>query len=479
VDLKEKIRESPNKPGVYLFKDGTKAIIYVGKAASINKRLKSHFSKTASVKQRAMIDNVADVDYILTPDESTALLLESALIKKHDPKYNISLKDDKSYPRLKLTINEEFPRLSIIRALKDDGAVYFGPYTNSKLLRSAVDFMRRTFPLRTCQKMPDKECLNFYIGQCIAPCVDRTKKKEYLKIVEEVKLLLDGNHNQLIERLNDQMQEASLKKEYERATKIRDRLKALSVVSAGSSKFKDIPDKDRIRFYPNQQIEQLRNILDLPKTPHIIEAFDVSNTFGKGAVGSMVSFKDGKPNTSAYRKFKIKTVRGIDDYSMMREIISRRYNRLIYEKSPLPDLIIIDGGKGHLIASKKELVRLNLWNIPTISIAKGLEKIFVSEKKEPLLLGKFEAALLLLRRIRDEAHRFAISYHRLLRKKEIGVSELDNIDGIGPKKKASLIRYFGSLDEIRMADVEDLIKVDYINEKYAKSIYNYFRGEGI
>jgi len=472
--FKEKIDNSPNSPGVYLFKDKTKKVIYVGKAISIRKRLRSHFQKTVSSKQKALIENVADIDHLLTPDESTALLLEAALIKRYDPKYNIALRDDKSYPRLKLTANEEYPRLFITRRLKNDGALYFGPYTNAKLLRGALDFMRRNFPLRTCLKIPKKECLNFHIGQCLGPCVDDTKKRKYLKVTEELKLFLDGRRQKLLDYLNKQMQEASENKEYEEAVKIRDRVRALSVVAGSSSQTQKLSESPKPRFYPDQQIEQLRSILNLPKIPYLIEAFDVSNTFGKGAVGSMVSFKDGKPNRSQYRRFKIKTVRGIDDYSMMREIILRRYNRLLYEKGVAPDLVIVDGGRAHLAACKKQLAQMKLWDMPTISIAKGLDRIYLTDSKEPIILGKFEAAHLLLQRIRDEAHRFAINYHRQIRRKEIGISELDNIDGVGPKRKALLMTHFGSLDEIKMADMQDLIKVSYIDEKQAKIIYDYF-----
>ncbi|NQT95398.1 MAG: excinuclease ABC subunit UvrC [Candidatus Omnitrophica bacterium] len=477
--IKEKIEASPNAAGVYLFKDKQNSILYIGKAASIRKRLKSHFSKTPLPKQKALINKTKDIDYILTPDESTALLLESALIKRYNPHYNVDLKDDKSYPRLKLTVNEEFPRLFITRKLKDDGALYFGPYTNAKLLRKALTFMRMTFPLRTCQRMPKKECLNYHIGQCLAPCVGKSGKKEYLRVIDELKLFLDGKRDELLNLLNLQMKEASENKEYERAAKIRDRIRALSLVIEANVKNHTVLESKKVRFYPDQQVEELRTILKLPKTPHIIEAFDVSNIFGKEAVGSMVSFKEGKPDREEYRRFKIRTVKGIDDYSMMREIVSRRCRRILAEEKSLPDLIIIDGGKGHLSAVKKQLRQLRLLDLPVISIAKRLDKIYLSEDREPMLLGKFEATLLLLQRIRDEAHRFAIGYHRLLRRKEIGLSELDNIEGVGPRKKVSLMRHFGSLNEIKMADIEDLIKVEYVNEKQAKTIYDYFRGKSI
>ncbi|MFC1807087.1 GIY-YIG nuclease family protein [Candidatus Omnitrophota bacterium] len=475
MDLKEKIRESPNSPGVYLFKDKSPNIIYVGKALSIRKRIRSHFAKDISGKQKMLIDSTEDIDYILTPDESTALLLEAALIKKYDPKYNVSLKDDKSYPRLKLTINEEYPRLFITRKLKDDGAIYFGPYTNSKLLRKAVEFMRRTFPLRTCRVMQKKECLDYHIGQCLGPCVDDSKRSECDKVVKELCLFLNGDREELLGLLVKEMKLASEAKDFELATRLRDRIKALSVVSQSAVGVKGSDSLGEEYLYSSAQLDELTSVIGLGKKPSVIEAFDISNISGKEAVGSMVYFKDGKPDGSQYRKFKIKTVNVIDDYRMMSEIVSRRYRHLLREGLPLPNLVIIDGGKGHLAAARRQIRKLGLLNLPVISVAKRPDKIYISEDKEPILLGKFRATLYLIQRIRDEAHRFAIEYHRVLRRKSAGVSELDNVRGIGQKRKQSLMRHFGSLKEIKTADIDDLKGVEFISEKEAKAIYNYFR----
>lgn len=475
MDINAKIKNSPNTAGVYLLKDKGGEVIYIGKASSIRKRLRNHFKNDAQARQRALIEASCDLDYILTPDESTALLLEAALIKKYNPRYNVALRDDKSYPRLKLTLNEEYPRLFITRRLKSDDAVYFGPYTSAKLLRKALMFMRRVFPLRTCRVIPNQVCLNFHIGQCLAPCIEKNSKEGYLKVVEELRLFLDGKQDQLIRSLAEQMKQASENKDYEKAATIRDRIKALSLVTGQlqQAAVMEVLQK-RPYLHPSLQIEQLGAILNLPKVPSVVEAFDVSNISGKEAVGSMISFKDGKPEKNQYRKFRIKTVGVIDDYSMIREIVSRRYTYLLNQGLALPDLIIIDGGKGHLAAAKQELNRLGLWGIPVISIAKGPDRLYISKDKEPIMLGRFEAALLLVQRIRDEAHRFAIGYHRLLRRKQTSASELDNIEGVGPKRKAYLIGHFGSLDEIKMADIEDLKKVKFISEKEAKAIYNYF-----
>jgi len=482
MGIKEKVSALPDLPGVYLFKDGEGNIIYIGKAASVKKRLKTHFSKSGLSRHGVLLNNIADLDYILTSDESTALLLEAALIKRYNPRYNVLLKDDKSYPRLKLTLNENYPRLLIVRNIKPDNALYFGPYTNAKLLREAFKFMRRVFPLRTCQKIPRKAsyhgCLDFHIGQCIGPCLNNNRKREYLAIVEELRLFLEGKQGELIELLKSQMKRSAAEKDYENAARIRNRIQALSVISNPVERH---PDKavsvysGRMPVVTPLQVEELRSLLKLPHALHIIEAFDVSNTSGKEAVGSMVCFVDGKPHKNRYMHFKIKTVHIIDDYSMMREIISRRYRRLLSERGTFPDLIIIDGGKGHLAAAKIELRALKIINIPVIGIAKNPDKLYTHEKKGPILLGKFAQALLFCERIRDEAHRFAISYHRLLRRKGTRASELDEIKGIGPRRKAELIKYFGSLDKIKTAAITELKKVDFVDEKEAKAIYDYFR----
>ena len=488
MGIKEKIAELPDLPGVYLFKNKDYKIIYIGKAASVKKRLRGHFAKGGSSKHVMLLSNIVDIDYILTSDESTALLLEAALIKRYSPRYNVLLKDDKSYPRLKLTINEDYPRLLITRKVKPDHALYFGPFTNAKLLREAFKFMRRVFPLRTCQKMPaqtnKRGCLDFHIGQCIGPCMHNNRSKEYNAIVGELRFFLEGRQKELIELLRSQMHKVAEDKDYESAARIRNRMQALSVVS-GADNSVDLPcahsgkvctdSMSRMPATIPLQVEDLRSLLKLVNPLRTIEAFDVSNISGKEAVGSMVCFTDGKPRKSRYMHFKIKTVHVIDDYSMMREIVSRRYKRLLSERSALPDLIIIDGGKGHLAASKAELRSLRIVNIPVIGIAKNPDKIYVHERKDPILFGKFTQALLFCERVRDEAHRFAISYHRILRRRGLSASALDEIKGIGPIRKAELIKYFGSLDNIKTAGIAELKKVNFVDGKEAKAIYDHFR----
>lgn len=473
------INKAPDTCGVYIIKDAQANIIYIGKATSIRKRLKSHFAKTIlSSKQHALIESARDIDYIPTSSPEAALLLEAALIKRYSPKYNAALKDDKSYPALKLTINEDFPRLSITRRKVPDGSIYFGPYTNAKLLRKALKLLSILFPLRRCKKIPAKPCLDFHIGQCLAPCIDKISKGDYRKIVENLILFLEGKTTELQKALIEDMDKASKEGNFELAARIRDQIKALKIVtphhSVASGAGQAALPVRQAGVPISAQMQDLAQKLSLPKPPLMIEAFDASNIQGKEATGSVVVFKDGKPAISLYRKFKIKTVKGIDDYSMIAEVVGRRYSRLLKEKSPLPDLIIIDGGKGHLLSAKKQLRKLGIWQIPVIAIAKRFELIYAQENKEPLGIDPTTPSALLIQRIRDEAHRFAINYHRLLRGKNVSQSELDNIPGIGMTKKKLLLEHFGSVDEIKMAELGDLAKVKYINEKQARQIYDYF-----
>ncbi len=473
MDIKEKISRTPLTCGVYLIKDADNNVIYVGKATSIRNRLKSHFAKKATfARQHALTETAADLDYIPTSSPEAALLLEAALVKMYSPKFNVVLKDDKSYPVLKLTINEEFPRLLIARQKSNDGALYFGPYTNAKLLRKALKLMGRIFPLRKCKNPIQKPCLYSHIGECLAH--GSISKQDYRKIVDNLILFLEGKATQLNEQLLNDMDSASKEGNFELAAKLRDQIKAIKIVTTAN--YGDNFDfAKKVAVTISAQMQDLAQKLSLPKPPVRIEAFDVSNIQGKEATGSVVVFKDGKPVPSLYRKFKIRTVGQIDDYSMMAEIVGRRYYRLLKENTGLPDLIIIDGGKGHLMSAKKQLHKMRIWQVPVIAIAKSFELIYTQETKEPLGLDPASPASLLVQRIRDEAHRFAINYHRLLRGKKVFASELDNVTGLGPKKKRLLLEHFGSVDEIKMAEIDDLAKVKYINEKQARKIYDYFK----
>ena len=410
MGVKETINKLPHSPGVYIMKNGPGDILYVGKANDLKKRVSSYFQRSRSHPERInlLVSQVVSIDFIPTSTGAEALIYENGLIKQLSPKYNVELRDDKSYPMLKLTINEKFPRLMMTREKKADGAVYYGPYTSAGLLKDALKILQKLFPLRTCNKIPKKECLQFHIQQCLGPCVGKIKEERYNELVAQLKLFLEGRRAELLKLLADKMKELSKSERFEEALEYRDRLEALSAVK-----------EDRVSYRPMDELEELARILGIRGRLERIEAFDISNIMGDEACGSMVYFFKGRPDKNEYRKFKIKTVTGMDDYSMMREIVHRRYTRSIEEKKALPNLIVIDGGKGHLGVALDELKKLSLDNIPAIGIAKQFEYIYAKDRKDPIILPKESKALHLLERIRDEAHRFAISYHKKLMSKRI------------------------------------------------------------
>ena len=407
--LKKRIQELPSRPGVYLFLDRDGKVIYIGKALSIKKRVAGHFHHfdNGFSKEGILLSQVRSIDALETPTEAEALLLEAALVKEKLPKYNADLRDDKSYPFLKITA-EEYPRLLIVRERKADGGKYFGPYTNVRLLRQALRWLRREFPLRTCRKLPKKVCLMYHIGQCAGPCEGLQSAAGYNETRKELEKFLLGRRDALVKSLTRRIKEHAAKREYERAQSLFEITRALSSVPVTGPAPKGI----------ESVLDQAQNIFLLPAPPRHIECFDISNIHGKEAVGSMVVFRDAKPRRSEYRRFKIRTVEGIDDYRMMREVVGRRYRRLLGEKTALPDLVVIDGGRGHLMAAKKELDALGLEKLSLISIAKQHEIIFSPGRETPLILPGRSNVLQLIRHLRDEAHRFAISYHRLLHRKE-------------------------------------------------------------
>jgi excinuclease ABC subunit C len=309
---------------------------------------------------------------------------------------------------LKLTVNDEFPRLLITREKRDDGAMYYGPYTSAKLLKDALKILQKLFPLRTCTRFPKKECLQFHIHQCLGPCAGKIGREQYKNLVAQLKLFLEGRRAELLKFLSDKMKELSKEERFEEALEYRQRLEALSCVK-----------EDRVSYKPMDELAELKNVLAIVGRLERIEAFDVSNIMGEEACGSMVYFYKGKPDKNEYRRFRINTIRGMDDYGMMREIVRRRYSRSKEEEKALPDLIVIDGGRGHLGVAMDELRKLSLEHIPAIGIAKQFEHIYTRDNKEPIVLPRESKALHLLERIRDEAHRFAISYHKKLMSKRI------------------------------------------------------------
>ena len=409
--LKEKIAQLPQAPGVYIFKDAEGKIIYIGKAKSLKKRVQSYFNRLLSAKTQVMVSKIADFEYRPAASPSQAQLMESALIKEHLPQYNISLKDDKSFPLIRIT-GEDFPIVSICRrkkALKNDTSLYFGPYTDAGLLRQALKAIRRVFGFRSCKQLPRTMCLYGRINLCPAPCICKVSRSDYRDTIKDIIMFLESKHSQLIDKLSLKMHEAARRRDFEEAARVRDQINALAAVTATAAPLAAIA---------LTQSEDLGKALGLQRTPKRIEAFDISDIFGKEACGSMVSFYKGLPDKNHYRRFRIKTVAGIDDYKMLAEVVARRYSRLLKEKLPLPDLILIDGGKGHLLTAGKELEKLGL-QIPLVSIAKDRENIYTKEKAQPLRFASEGPALNLIRRIRDEAHRFALSYHHVLRRKSI------------------------------------------------------------
>lgn len=405
--LKNQAALAPDAPGVYLMRDKTGRVLYVGKAKSLKKRLLNYFGARLETKTQALMAKVEQIDLRLAPSEAMALLLEYKLIHEFSPHYNILLKDDKSFPWVRVS-GEAYPCLQIVRRKTDAGARYLGPYTSANLLKSALKIIRREFPFRSCPTLPRKSCIYHRINLCPAPCIGKIDCLAYRQLIDNVILILEGQGDLLVKKLAEQMQEKSQAKDFEAAARIRDQISVLSELSGG-------PQRNGVQ----NELESLKNGLGLENLPSRIEGFDLSNLSGIQAVGSMVSFYQGSPDKNNYRRFKIKSFSGIDDYKMLAEVVRRRYTRLLQEKKPLPDLLLIDGGKGHILTAAKQLAGLGL-QIPLVSIAKEKENIYKidpSGKIGRVVLG--EAALNLIRRIRDEAHRFALAYHHLLRRKSL------------------------------------------------------------
>ncbi|OGX42227.1 MAG: hypothetical protein A3G91_00025 [Omnitrophica WOR_2 bacterium RIFCSPLOWO2_12_FULL_50_9] len=407
----EKLKNIPLTSGVYLMKNAVGRVIYVGKAVSLRRRVQSYFRpcRQTPLKTDRLVGEVADIDWTETASEAEALILEAGLIKQYKPKYNVELKDDKSYPFIEVTA-EVFPRISIQRPrLRKKGARYYGPYVNVGLVREALTIIRKIFPFRTCEPFPSKECLDYHIGLCEAPCIQKITRRDYARNIRSVCLILEGKKDILYQRLRRDMEALVKERKFEEAARVRDQMRSIGALYSGTQD---------INYY--KEAEQLKRFLGLPRLPERIETFDISNIMGRQAVGSMAAFFNGKPDKNHYRRFRIKEVEGIDDVQMMAEVVRRRYRRLKAEGSAFPDLIVIDGGKGQLSFACRELESLGA-DIPIIALAKREEEVFLPKKRNAVLLPQNSLALRLLRRMRDEAHRFAVSYHRKLRAREAGI----------------------------------------------------------
>ena len=608
MDLQEKLGILPTSPGVYLMKNEAGEVIYVGKAVNLRSRVRSYFQKAAShsLKVQVLVEHIRDFEYIVTDSEVEALILENNLIKEYAPRYNVRLKDDKTYPYIKVTVQEDFPRVLMVRRRLQDGARYFGPYTDVAVVKKTLSFLRTLFPVRTCSKkigegQKDRPCLNYHIGRCLAPCAGLVSKEKYGEMIDEVIMFLEGRIDRLIPELTRKMQEAASKLEFEKAARFRNQIRGLQTLAekqkivaqhnedqdyVGCARWGELAcvqvffvregklvgrehflldcsseeDEGEIlrsflqQYYQeasyiprevllpaeleeqgvlehwlgglrggrvylrtpqrgakrqllelvikNAQVlleeakgrasikervlekalQELQEAAELPEPPGRIEAFDISNLQGTNIVAAMVVWENGEFKSSDYRRFKIRGVSGApNDYESMREVVRRRFQRGLQEReeqagdskfASFPDLVLIDGGKGQLKAALQVRDELGLI-IPFIALAERREEIYLEGRSDPVILPLDSPGLLLLRRIRDEAHRFAITYHRTLRGKTTRASALDEIPGVGPKRKKDLLKHFGSVRRIREASLEELQQVPGISAKLAAEIYQH------
>jgi len=476
--LKAKLKKLPGLPGIYIMRGADGAIIYIGKAVSLKKRVSSYFQKKGShdPKTLVLVSEIADFEHVTVKSEEEALLLEAKLIREFQPKYNISLKDDKRYPMVRVSSQDDYPRLSVVRFAKDDGADYFGPYTDAGSLRKVLRLAQNVFKLRGC-RYPSlkpayaKHCMYCKINACLKPCIGAVSKEDYLRAVDEVVMILKGYGTRLIGELKHQMKLLSDRQEFEKAAQTRDSIAALESILGSHTRTVNM--YRRIAPDLRRGMEELRRSLGMPRLPATIEALDISNISGVMAVGSVVVFKEGVPSKDDYRRFKIREVSGADDYRMIREVFRRRYGRIVREQRRLPDLILIDGGKGHLAAALEEAREIGLTGVAIASIAKQHEEVFVPSSDAPLLIERTSPAMYLVQHIRDEAHRFAISYHRSLRDRRIRESVLDDIPGVGEERKKRLLAHFGSIGRMRGKTVEELCRAPGISRKLAQEIYDY------
>lgn len=602
--IETKLKNVPSNPGVYLYYDQTGTIIYVGKAKSLKNRVRSYFSGNApDPKTQVLVSKIADMEWIITDNEVEALLLENNLIKEHTPRYNVMLKDDKSYPYICIT-NEPFSRVIKTRNVVRDGSRYYGPYTDAAQLNRLLKAIYKIFTIRTCRKKiqdggnpGDEPCLQYHLGNCMAPCIGGISQEDYNKTIDEIIRFLNGNTRPVIQRLTDEMEASSQKMEFEHAARIRDRLQVLKKYTNSQSVMQTdflsrdvvalaLADHDAIvtifrlregaligrerfhlkhieqqsqqdilkdfirRYYsnttlfpkevfieladdvdlfeaylkkisgqsikiiqpergkkaklftlakknadmllkdillqkmklstqPTKMVEALQQALNLSVPPLRIEGFDISHFQGKQTVASMVYFENGAAKRSGYRKFNVRTAEGKpDDFQSMREVVERRYSRLLRENAILPDLILIDGGKGQLGVAKEVLNELGLNNVPIIGLAKRLEEVFIPGYSQAQNIPKTSPAVILLRRIRDEAHRFAITFHRNKRGKSMVKSILDDIPGIGETRRKKLLSTFGSVQKIAEHSAEEITRQASIPKKLAEEILTVLKKDG-
>ncbi len=470
--------EIPSKPGVYIYRDRFGQVIYVGKASNLRRRMSQYFQASretrADPKLRSLINSIDSWECVTVRNEDESLILESRLIKEYAPRYNVLLRDDKRFLLVKIDLREKFPRLKLARLRKDDSARYFGPFPKGGALRQTAEFLVRWFGLRSCKPdVPDAEdhshCIASVVKDCCRPCVGEVSDTQYMEKVEALLKVLEGDVKGIVAELKAKMLAAASEKRFEKAALYRDIVENVETLyGARNRSFA----RSAIGGSPGSEgVADLQEALKLPKPPLAIEGFDISNIGGTLAVASLVRFVDGHPDRKGYRRFRIKTVEGSDDFAMMAEAVSRHFKRLLEEGSPLPDLLLVDGGKGQLNAAIDALVKLKCPPLPVLGLAKKNEEIFVPGRAEPYVLDRERPALKLLQALRDEAHRFAVSYHRELRLKRIQESLLDEIPGIGPSRKKALLKTFGSVRELRKASAEEIAaKASGIGEEFARAV---------
>lgn len=468
--LKEKARQAPDGPGVYFWKNKANETLYIGKAKSLCKRLQSYFGSHPELpKLTVLMSHVHGLDYISTATEMDALLLEAQLVREHQPRYNKELKDDKSFPLLKIT-GEKFPRLVITRSKKEKKAAYYGPFTDAKLLRRAVSLIQALFPIRKCHTLPKTACLYYHIGQCIAPCIKPEVDLSYKRLVEEVKHFLGGGKKGFLDYLSERMRQAAAELRFEDAQFYKSQIESLEKLRR--KRFQPLAPQKSVVLSATQELKELLKMESLPEK---IVCFDVSHSQGDETVASRAAFYRELPDKLGYRRYKIETVEGINDFASIQEALGRMLRGIKEGREDwIPDLIMIDGGKGQLSAAQKILEKEEMSGLKLISIAKRFEWVYTLDTKDPLVFQKGSPALHLLMRVRDEAHRFAISYHRSLKAKQLTRSELDAISGIGEVRKKILLQNFNSIDELKRSGVVQLAGLPGMSFSAAQAIWNHF-----
>ena len=487
--IRNKVGQLPHKPGVYLMKDRFGTVIYVGKARDLRQRVSSYFQASRrrgwDLKFNALVDAIHDLDTYTVRNEPEALLLEGKLIKEYQPRYNISFRDDKRFLLIKVNLNDPIPRFMLARVRQEDGARYFGPFVHSASARHTLTLARRRFNLRGCRLFtpgPEdyKHCLYGHLKYCTAPCIANVAREDYRRQVEAACDFMAGQTGEMERELEEQMKKAAAAEDFEKAAQYRDALDDLRLTTQKTRQFPRVPYTLPVALDPRRDLAELARALNLTASPARIEGFDISNISGTFAVASMIAFRDGKPDRSSYRRFRIKSVAGQDDFASIAEAVQRRYSRVLREQKTAaaagpPDLIVIDGGKGQLNAALAQLAKLGLGAVPVIGLAKEFEEIHRPAIAEPLRLSTDSGALKLLQRVRDESHRFANTYNAQLRLKKLSESILDEFPGIGQQRKAALLRKFGSVQRLRLATLEAIAAVPGFGGKAALELKKFLQ----